>query len=181
MKKTVVLILLIILSCKSKIIKVENFENYNSDLPDGAYIKDVNNVLDKYVGTWKGVFEGNNYEFRIIKKTEDNLDLKYKEDLLLMRYKITDSSGNIIENTLSLPDNDVLVVSGIHLTESGGYLLNYVGRDDCGQNGDIYISVYGSQNKKMQLSLHVYGEFYSEDCIEEAQQVIPKEIELTKQ
>ncbi|CAL2087599.1 DUF6705 family protein [Tenacibaculum sp. 190524A05c] len=183
MKKNITLlfIILISISCKSQIITIENLVDYNSDLPEGAYIKDVNNVLNKYEGVWKGVLDNKTYEFRIIKKTQEYLEERFKEDLLLMRYKITNAKGVVIENTLSLPDNDVMTVSGRYLTKSGGYLLRYIGRGNCGQNGNIYISVYDSQNKKMELSLQVDGEFYSDNCIQEDEQIIPRKINLTKQ
>ena len=49
-----------------QIIPVENQINYiNNEIeyPDNTYIKDVNNVLGKYVGTWKGMYNTLNYEF----------------------------------------------------------------------------------------------------------------------
>ena len=35
------------------------------------HIKDVNGVLDKYVGTWKGTFDGKQIELVITKLTRD--------------------------------------------------------------------------------------------------------------
>lgn len=167
------------------IIPVEKVVDYidNPDLglkDDGVTeVRDINNKLTPFVGVWKGVYENNNYEFRVVKKTEDDGELK--EDILLMRYKITNASGAVIENTLSLPDNDVLIINGYYLSRNGSYVLSYVGRDDCGQNGSIYISTYGINNSRMRFGLYVEGGFDPENCVEEAQQVIPKKIELTKQ
>ena len=119
--KNILLIGFIILgtiSCKAQIIAVENYNNYNNDLPDGAYIKDVNNVLGKFTGTWKGTYNNKNYEFRIIKYTEDNTKLKYKEDLLLIRYKITDSNGTVLEDTTTLANESPYVIKGSYLNKS---------------------------------------------------------------
>lgn len=178
----VVLLIVTITSCKAQIIAVENFEDYPYELPDGAYIKDVNNVLDKYVGTWKGSYDNKNYEFRIIKFTEVNTkySLNYKEDMLLMRYKITSSSGTVLANTLSLPNDSPYIIRGDYLAKSGPYVLGYVGlQGDCGQNGNIFMSVYNTTETKMKLFLNVHGEM-SECTTGPAPQIIPTDwIDLT--
>ncbi|MCT4697565.1 DUF6705 family protein [Tenacibaculum haliotis] len=184
MKKIIFIIatLFVIISCKAQIIAVEDFENYNQELPDGAYIKDVNNVLDKYIGTWKGTYNNKNYEFIVQKVTKNNIDLKYKHDKLLMRYKITDSNGTELANTLNLPNENYYVINGSYLASSGGYKLSYIGlNSECGQNGTIYISTYGANNTKLQLFLMVRGEIH--DCTTgAAEQIIPTEsMELMKQ
>ncbi|MDA9339701.1 hypothetical protein N9Q68_01885 [Polaribacter sp.] len=181
----VLMVLLTTLSCRAQIIAVEDFENYNQDLEDGAYIKDINNVLDKYVGTWKGTYSGKNYEFKVIKVTKDNVNLKYKHDKLLMRYKITDSSNNIIVNTLDLPNGDIYIVRGSYLrNDGGGYVLDYQGLDaECGQNGTIYISVSDATNEIMKLGFLVDGEMGLDCTAGGTAQVLPTTsgLELIKQ
>src|SRR5690606_13097731 len=68
----IIILALFALSCKAQIIAVEDFEDYPNELADGAYIKDINNVLGKYVGNWKGTYNNRNYEFRIIKYTRES-------------------------------------------------------------------------------------------------------------
>lgn len=185
--KKIILIGLIALStinCKAQIIAVENYNNYNNDLQDGAYIKDINNVLGKYVGTWKGSYNNKNYEFRIIKHTFDNTKLKYKEDLLLIRYKITDINNSVIEDTTSLLNDSPFVINGDYYNSNGTYVLTYLGKDyKCGQNGNLYISVFGNTLSKMRLGFYVDGDI-SVDCQNGvAQQILPTSggMELTKQ
>ena len=93
-----IVIIFLLLSCKAQTIAIEDFQDYvkqnKHGLLNGGYIKDVNNVLDKFVGTWKGTQNSKNYEFVIVKVTKN--DGVLKEDKLLMRYKITDSNGVII-------------------------------------------------------------------------------------
>jgi hypothetical protein len=176
--------LFIIFSCKAQIIAVEDFENYNQELPNGAYIKDINNVLDKYVGTWKGTYNAKNYEFKIVKYTESNLQqsLNYKEDLLLMYYKITASNGSVIENTLNLPNTSNFSIKGSYLSNNGSYVLDYIGlNSNCGQNGTIFISTYNNDNK-MRLGLYVNGELDFNCTTGAVEQVLPVNgIKLTKQ
>ncbi len=61
-----------ITACKAQIITIEDFSTYSDSqkekMSDGTYIKDVNGVLNKFIGTWKGIYNSNNYEFKIIKK-----------------------------------------------------------------------------------------------------------------
>ncbi|OSY87101.1 hypothetical protein WH52_13155 [Tenacibaculum holothuriorum] len=180
---TLLILIAITISCKAQIIAVENFEDYPNELPDGAYIKDVNNVLGKYVGTWKGTYNNKNYDFKIVKYTENNIDLKYKEDMLLIRYKITDSSGTELANTLSLPNSSPYIIFGRYLAKSGGYVLNYQGLNaKCGQNGRIYISTYGANDTKLQLLLMVSGEIYDECTTGAVPQIMPTtSMELIKQ
>ncbi len=184
MKKILIVALLMLgtYSCKAQqIIAVEDFNDYQKELPDGAYIKDVNNVLGKYVGVWKGVHNSISYEFRIKKYTENNTSLKYKEDTLIMRYKIVDSSGNVIEDTTGLSDSNKLVVKGSYVAKSGGYVLYYQGREsDCGQKGNIYISAYGSNLSKLQLFLIVENDTLGDNCGNgDTKQIIPIDDNIT--
>ncbi|RBW57580.1 hypothetical protein DS884_11035 [Tenacibaculum sp. E3R01] len=188
MKKILFLILIIsvVVSCKAQIIAVEDFEEYPNELPDGAYIKDVNGVLNKYVGTWKGTYNTKSYEFIVVKVTKEDLNLKFKEDLLLIRYKITDANGVVLENTLNLPDDDIGVIKGRYLAKkTGSYVLSYIGKEaDCGQKGTVFIGVLNnSNNKKAKLFLYPSTELLDGNkCSTWATQILPTEvITLTKQ
>lgn len=173
------------LSCKAQhIIPIEDYHNYPNDIPDGAYIKDVNNKLAKFLGTWKGTYNSKVYEFLIVKSTKEYSKLYFKLDRLLIRYKITDTNGVIIENTTSLEDDSMYTIKGNYLAETGTYVLSYQGRkSNCGQNGNIFISVFGDNKDKMQLFLYPKGESY--DCDDPrgfVEQILPTdEIILTKQ
>ena len=185
MKNIIILISLFItiISCKAQIIAVEDYKQYNQDLEDGAYIKDINNILPKFIGTWKGVDNNKNHEYRIIKETIDYLGIK--EDMLLLRYKITNNSnGSIVENTLSLPNNDAYVMQNGYVAETGSYVFSYIGREvACGQNGWVFMRILNNTNNlKAKLFLQVEGEIYPECTTGGAQQILPLNwIVLTKQ
>jgi len=62
MKKILIITLIVVsINCKAQtiqgIIPVENFFNYQNKIPDGTYIKDINNVLDKFTGKWLGSYD----------------------------------------------------------------------------------------------------------------------------
>ena len=174
------------LNCKAQhIIPVEDAVNHFNDenglLGDkgSVYVKDINNVLGKFVGYWAGNYNGKNYLFRISKITKDYGEVK--KDLLIMRYTITASNGTVIENTLNLADNKVYTTGG-YLAKSGSYVFYYQGKDsDCGQNGSIFTRVLESSNgTKIKLYLEVEGEMW--DCTTEVPQTMPTDwLEVTKQ
>lgn len=196
--KTKLFILLILsftfFNCKSQIVPVEELIQYwdsEDGLPEGTtYVKDVNNLLDKYVGTWTGMYAGKQYEFHIVKITEQSSSgsgIMYDE--LNLYYKITEN-GVIIEDTTSLmPEHqgtpgeltqqvpDFMLATG-DLLMNKTYTFNYNGRNaDCGQSGTIYISVGWDNNpNKMKLYLLPGGDHISsENCIEIANHILPLE------
>ncbi len=183
MKKilNILAMLFVVFTLKAQmIIPVEDFYKFDQpELPENSYIKDVNNVLDKFEGTWKGTYDNKNYEINIVKSTFNNVKLKYKKDRLLLRYKITDINNKILKNTLNIPDTDTDVVKGAKFVESGGYELGYYGDVDC-KHGDIYITMKPNATKMFFIFLE-WGNSY--DCNPQYPKVLmPTEfITLTKQ
>ena len=188
MKKILILGLIIIsnLSCKAQnIVPIETKVNYigaENGIPETiTYFKDINNLLDRYVGTWKGTYATKNYEFWITKIT--NKPARITEDILLIRYLITDANGTIIEDTRSTPDDGHYLIRG-HYLDKSHYVLSYGGRETlCGQSGEVYIWTLNN-NTQMKLFLaqdHVL--LNSEDCPNgRATQILPlQQMLLTKQ
>ncbi len=149
---------LTIMACKAQfypqgVVPLENYSSYveslaeNESIPGGLYFKDVNNVLDKYLGTWTGSYEGKDYLFEITKKiaVSDNIGsdpLKFDE--LRIHYKITNSSGEVLANTLNLPDESVYVISGLTFADDQSklYRARYQGEQTaCGQSGVLFLDM----------------------------------------
>jgi hypothetical protein len=148
MKKTLYLKVLLIFGLAmnaQKIVPLENKYNYKFiNRNEEVYFKDVNNILEKYLGTWEGTYGDKKYEFRIVKNTGSYMVMKYDE--LLIRYIVTDLKNNIIENTTSLLDSDTYIIEG-HNYNNGWYLLLYHAKGgNFAQRGEIRISV---NNKNM--------------------------------
>ena len=99
-------------NAQQAIIPVENKRNYNGaliDTSEGIYFKDVNNVLDKFVGTWK-YDDGNGtvYEitfYKVLHYTDgDDVD---SYDQLRANFKL--SLGGIEQfNTYTNPCDDCI-------------------------------------------------------------------------
>ncbi|PWB23082.1 DUF6705 family protein [Flavobacterium sp. HTF] len=187
MKKIVIILSLMITSLSVKaqqIIPVEKMIEYrdsDTQIPDGAYLKDINGLLDKYLGTWKGIYENKNYTF-IITKVKHKL-INISADELFIRYLITTTTGSILEDTRNLPDTNPLVIEGDYISKSKGYYtLNYFGKNTtCGQSGVVFISTT-KDNKQMKLFLSPDQDFLDSKCSKVADQILPTtSMYLTKQ
>lgn len=99
----------------------------------------------------------------VVYQSEIRTSLTY--DLLFLRYKITESNGTILHNTLDLPDSDVKVAEGKYLNPIGVYQFYYVGYEyDCAQSGTLYIKTLNNHTQ-MKLSLYPGESPYNEiDC-----------------
>ena len=125
MKNTILIIsLLVIYSCKAQIqqsqniIPIENYLNYPNDIPDETYLKDVNHLFDKFIGTWVGTFNNKNYEITIQQYLYQSNIRPILIDELLLRYKVTDINGNVLADTTTLPDDSVYVIEGRYFHEN---------------------------------------------------------------
>jgi len=171
------------LSCKAQIIPIEQQLTYTGDIPDGAYVKDVNGLLNDYVGTWATTQNGDRYEFQIVKVTKNYLNTTW--DKLYMRYKIFNiSTGKVLVDVTSETDDSPFVVRGAYLASTGThYVLNYIGHNnDCGQNGHVFIEVVGSSKNQMNIFLSVTGDVSPNCTSPVTTQILPiQKMLLTKQ
>ena len=156
------LVILLTFSCKAQqtIIPLENhylYYNKEEGIPPNSYLKDVNHLLDKFVGTWKGTYNGRSFELRITTNTRIITDSNNSFDSLLVRYIIKDVNGTVLENSISFTDNNSpYIMTGIRFNNAKHvqYLLSYVGREaNCGQIGTVNMSIGKVDNNKMVLSL----------------------------
>lgn len=131
MKNIIITLALILsVSCKAQILSLETKVK---DIPVGAYVKDLNNEMDKYVGTWQWT-NGNDVLTIVLQKKNNIYDGEYYEDLLVGEYSYA-SNGVEIVNTLS-SFNDFTIIGRKH-NISGNFLLNrlvWVKCLECGQN-----------------------------------------------
>jgi hypothetical protein len=190
MKKIIIVgcMLIITLSCRAQQIEpVEKTRAYMDagGIPDGIYLKDVNNLFNKYLGTWKGTFDNKNYTFVITMFKDEYLGIA--EDKLLIRYLITNSSGAIIEDTRSLPNESPNVIHGNYFSKTASYYAsNYAGKESlCGQKGTVFIRIKNTSNTMMSLVLSPDKDMILEqDCpgLKLAVQLLPiNGMMLTKQ
>ncbi|MFS4431078.1 DUF6705 family protein [Chryseobacterium sp. S90] len=73
-----------------------------ANIPNGAYVKDINNELTPYIGTYKGSFDGKEITLFISKqenKLEKSTQKNYYMDALIVKYVVKNSSGTILQDT----------------------------------------------------------------------------------
>ena len=122
------------------VVPLEEYYNYKTDdnlhLSDVSYFKDVNNHLDKFVGTWLGTFDNKTLELQI-SILENVYGVRLSFDKLLIKYKITDINGNEIVNTLPLFDEYKYHMNGKYFASNTSvYQALYIGYEvECNQKG----------------------------------------------
>ncbi|WP_454059746.1 DUF6705 family protein [Elizabethkingia ursingii] len=120
-----------------------------------AYLKDIDNSLNKFEGTWKGESDGKIYEFRFIKKS------KYGEnparDIIIGRLIVKDSSGNIIYSTINKPDDETGLLGLNFQKNQKTYLIYYTGKNNiCGDQGTLNI-YFKDPNNLREMNLFLLG------------------------
>ncbi|MCA6069478.1 hypothetical protein JI747_020145 [Chryseobacterium sp. RG1] len=151
-----ILILLLSFSCKSQsIISLEQAYVYSKSddgLPETVtYVKDINNRLDQFVGTWKGSYGGKQYEFRFIKKINFG-SYSVKWDELIGRFLVNDSNGNILYSSLNESNDENTHLRGINI-QNKTYMLNFSGNVEyCNDRGVVFIEVSQNNPNIMYLS-----------------------------
>ena len=132
--------------------------------PDAQYVKDVNNLLNKYVGTWKGTLEGNNYEFNFIKKENVARGSDSQWDMLIGRVKITHQNGNILFNNFDKPD-DKVSFGDIFQKDLKVYLVVFSGnKSGCIDTGYLYLRISPQTPNQMTISFLPDYDIVTQDC-----------------
>lgn len=151
-------------------------------LEDYNYVKDVNHLLDKYTGTWKGTLNGKNYEFSFVKK--EKFESEYsniKWDMLIGRVRITNQNGVVEYDDFNKSDNDANWGTNFQ-GDLKTYLMTFSGNKvGCNDTGYLYLSEPSPSNK-MKIDFYQIADIVSKDC-SNFQTTIPvnKIIYLTKQ
>lgn len=186
LKKIIILLALhsILLSCA----QVYPLNTY-SEVPDNSYIKDINNELVPYEGTWKGTWDNKTIliSFKRIKKYQNyDLNNPYYEDLLIGKFKILNSSGNILFDNTNLPDNNTKI-DGLRFINQPNvrYKLYYFDNDICGISGDIYINFMSGNLAQLNWKFVDTTDIITPDCpyynANPFPEPLPKNIILDKQ
>jgi hypothetical protein len=96
-------VLIISISCKSQNI----YPLGTHTVPNGSYVKDLNNELDPYVGTWIANYNGKKITLYLTKEInrsfkQPDLVSTYFSDALIIKYSIDDFSSGL---ALHVADN----------------------------------------------------------------------------
>ncbi|MHA6728324.1 DUF6705 family protein [Chryseobacterium sp. A301] len=125
------------------------FRNSPDGIPDNVtYVKDINNRLNQFVGTWKGNFDGKSYEFRFVKREKYG---RYTVEWNDIVGRASVSIGNsTVYNTLNELDDNKTYLWGYSI-QNNVYTLNFIANIDCNDSGDLFIEVSPSNPNQMTL------------------------------
>jgi len=160
---------------------------YGIDFPKDSYQKDTNNELQNYEGTWKGTWNSKTIyiNFKKIKYYKSFLDYRaYFADVLIGKFKILDSNGNILFDNMSLTDDNAKIFGSNFRKLDDKYSLIYSAPELCNTSGNIRINFTDSTKTKLDWKYFYRNEIITVDCpyyntsIPES---LPEEITLTKQ
>lgn len=151
--------------------------------PPANYVKDVNNLLDKYVGTWKGTLNSKNYEFNFIKK--ESIGEAQKWDILIGRLKITNASGQIEFDNFSKTDSELETkFRGFNFQKDlKAYMMYFSGgKLGCIDYGSVYLRILPATPNNMSILFLPDNDIATQDC-SNFQSTLPtkKLVNLTRQ
>ncbi|MGG5207456.1 DUF6705 family protein [Chryseobacterium sp. MIQD13] len=163
--------------------------NTNTDVPNDAYIKDVNNELIPYEGIWKGTWDNKTFFLslnRVKKYMNHKENNPYYKDILAGRFKVLDSSGNILYDNTSLPDQDTKIEGARFLSiPYKRYSLFYIDSDICNISGNILINFINTSNTELNWKFIDTTDIIDSSCqyynANPFPQPLPKNIILIKQ
>ncbi|TYB69041.1 hypothetical protein ES676_14450 [Bizionia saleffrena] len=114
----ITIITLTILSCKAQSPIVGLDASYNT--PEGAYYKDLDNELDKFIGTWKFTNNSSEFIFVLQKKVQIQISNDYY-DILNGEYSYEENGIEIV-NTLPIDANSDGNIGGSTIRDDNNFL-----------------------------------------------------------
>jgi hypothetical protein len=170
------------------LVPLEDYHLYktddNYDLSDVTYFKDVNNLLHSYLGTWVGNYDNKTLVLEIIKQ-ENILNARISYDKLLVKYKITDSDGHELANTLPFFNSYRFHMTGKFFNSDNSlYFVSYEGFEiECNQKGTALLELIDSNT--MSLWVDAARDLVLGDCPDGNIHILPtaeaNAVILTKQ
>ncbi|OBS13307.1 hypothetical protein ATE49_14755 [Elizabethkingia miricola] len=158
MKKNIIIltVFLSIFCIKAQTISISS---YVGQIPNGAYLKDIDNTLPLFTGTWIANFEGKQVTLNISDKIENHplklLNTNYYSDVLFMRYTITDSNGNQLASTMNNAITTSNIISTYTSSDKNSVAFDYKG-EECGI-GEGYIVLKKIDSNHAKWEYHSTG------------------------
>lgn len=166
MKNIITFICLVIFtSCIGQTVSLETMAQCNQfeNCPTATYVKDINNSLNKYVGTWKGSLDGKSYEFNFIKK--ENIGDVRKWDKLIGRLKIINSNGTVEYDNFNKLDTETRFTGFNFQKDLKVYLMYFLGgKIGCIDYGYVYVRIKPETPNQMSINFHPDNDIATQDC-----------------
>ncbi|AYN01918.1 DUF6705 family protein [Chryseobacterium sp. 3008163] len=158
-----------------------------TDIPEDQcyYMKDTDNELPDYLGTWTGTWNNKTIYITFKKANRFNAFFKYNKDILIGQFKVVNSNGSILFDNTGLPDDKAKIWGGGFVKDEDNlYGLTYTDRDVCNISGRIMIHFTDASKTQIEWQFSYNSMMISTDCQYHATgipDVLPKGVVLTKQ
>lgn len=179
MKKIFKLLCLILLtieaSCQTLPVQTPNFET-----PNGAYLKDLDNVFPFFTGTWKGIIDNKEYTFQFTTFINHlrtfSTERYYYIDELMGKFKVVDLTTNqILYDDLMVSNFENYKIKFATYGNNIGYVFSF--RDDeahCYNFVEFVLLKNSSNLNQITYTGFEYSEYLrTDDCIYPSQLDIP--------
>ncbi|HCA07879.1 DUF6705 family protein [Chryseobacterium sp.] len=126
----------VMFSCKAQ--QIYPLKTDYTEVAQDSYLKDLNNELDSFIGTWQGSFNGNSITLFITKEIHrlfNENQHRYYKDILSIKYTVKNSSGELLQNTQSMNFQAEQLRHTIYsqwAEDNANTLLFYYGGTNCG-------------------------------------------------
>lgn len=151
----------LIVSCKAQTYPLRTY----TKIPENAYVKDTNNELNSYTGTWKATWNNKNIYITFKKMTNTyNTNLKYYKDFLIGKFKVEGEGGKVLFDNTNIADDKAKIKGGGFKKIDGKYLFGYIDMDLCGISGFITINFTDSTKTKLQWNYSKDNDWTDSDC-----------------
>ncbi|SDD87947.1 hypothetical protein SAMN05421544_101107 [Riemerella columbipharyngis] len=122
------------------------------DLDNITYVKDVENRLDKFVGTWTGTYNGKTYTFKLNKRVKFGFGQRngLYWDRLIGRMKVQGANGEVLYNTLSESNDSNTYFHGDNF-QRNSYIMDFIVNTYCNDSGVVFLRIYDNQPNKMKV------------------------------
>ncbi|WP_306619695.1 DUF6705 family protein [Chryseobacterium ginsenosidimutans] len=179
-----IILLSIAISCNAQTYPLRTF----TEVPDNSYLKDTNNELPSYEGTWKGQWNGKIIYVMFKKVTYTyKASLNQYRDFLIGRFKVTDLNSSVLFDNTSLPDDQVKIKGLKFGKYDDKYGFTYIDRDLCSRSGEILINFTDTTKTQLQWKYMQSENWINKDCFyhdwapADVPQPLPENIVLIKQ
>ncbi|PZU90764.1 MAG: hypothetical protein DI529_02100 [Chryseobacterium sp.] len=148
---------------------------------ENTYYKDLNNELDPYIGTWKGIFNDKTFIITFSKYKNYNSTGNYYKDRLAGKYRMLDASGNQLYSTYNLSDEKAKVMSLGFVEGANKSKLRFIFSDLC-IGGQIVLNFDNTQKTQMHWTYYTEQTLITDDTGCAPYNEMPRgEFTLTKQ
>jgi len=185
--KNILLISLFIFAFSCKAQQVYPLRTY-IDIPENSYLKDTNNELQNYEGTWKGTWNNKTIFFTFKKiNNKYNSTLKYYKDILIGKFIVKDINGAILFDNTSISDDHAKIIGFGLIKNTSTYLISYQDPDLCHTTGKARISFTDTTKTQLEWKYSQDFNLIDKTCFfhglpqSERPEPLPMSIILTKQ